>query len=201
MCTRACVHICVPNTFCNHLLGTLYPVVTLCSRDGATSPVVCMRLLGMSAFMVAEIWARGLVSRDGNKKASTVADSMKSRGMFVLHATLFGRPSFQCSHVATLVHACLKCRSSIEFYNGLVHESKDPQYKTPLCVGWSTHPVNLDTNEVNTSIPPIPDGSEVEVLAVNGYESTVRDTATGHTYGLPVTWLVPKSVYTRLEPC
>ena len=68
MCTRACVHICVPNMFCSHLLGTLYPVVTLCSRDGATSPVVCMRLLGMSAFMVAEVWARGLVSREDNDK-------------------------------------------------------------------------------------------------------------------------------------
>ena len=61
--------------------------------------------------------------------------------------------------------------------------------------------MNPDTNEVDTSIPPIPDGSEVQVLTVDGYESTVRDTATGHTYELPVTWLVPKSVYTRMETC
>ena len=143
-----------------------------------------------------------VVATGGNHRAPTIADSMKSRGMYVLHATLFGRPSFQCSHVATLVHACLKCSSSIEFYNGLVHESKDPQYKTPLCVGWFCPLlVNPDTNEVDTSIPPIPDGSEVQVLTVNGYESIVRDTATGHTYALPVTWLVPKSVYTRMETC
>ena len=43
-------------------------VVTLGTHDGATSPVVCMRRWGMSAFMVAEIWARGLVSREDNDK-------------------------------------------------------------------------------------------------------------------------------------
>ena len=88
----------------------------------------------------------------------------------------------------------------MEFYNGLVHESNNPPYKTPLCVGWSSV-VNLDTGEVDTSMPPIAAGSEVQVLTVNGYKSIVRDTATGQTYALPVTWLVPKSVYTRRERC
>ena len=138
--------------------------------------------------------------KGGNHRAPTVADSMKSRGRFVLHATLFTRPSLQCSHVATLVHACVKCSTSINFYNHLVRESNDPQYPTPLCVGWSSV-VNLDTGEVDTSIPPITAGSEVQVLTVNGYKSIVKDTATGQTYALPVTWLVPKSVYTRRERC
>ena len=88
----------------------------------------------------------------------------------------------------------------MDFYNALVHESKNPPYKTPLCVGWSSV-VNLGTGEADTSMPPITAGSEVQVLTVNGYQSTVRDTATGHTYALPVTWLVPKSVYTRRERC
>ena len=138
--------------------------------------------------------------KGGNHRAPTVANSMKSRGRFVLHATLSTRPSLQCSHVATLVHACVKCSTSINFYNHLVRESNDPQYPTPLCVGWSSV-VNLDTGEVDTSIPPITAGSEVQVLTVNGYKSIVKDTATGQTYALPVTWLVPKSVYTRRERC
>ena len=89
----------------------------------------------------------------------------------------------------------------MDFYNGLVHESKNPQYKTPLCVGWDCV-VNLDTREPDTSMQPVKAGAEVQVLTVNNqYESTVMDTATGHTYALPVTWLVPKSVYTRTETC
>ena len=138
--------------------------------------------------------------KGGNHRAPTVADSMKARGRFVLHATLRTRPSLPHKHVATLVHACVKCSTSIHFYNHLVRESNDPQYPTPLCVGWSSV-VNLDTGEVDTSMPPITAGSEVQVLTVNGYKSIVKDTATGQTYALPVTWLVPKSVYTRRERC
>ena len=130
----------------------------------------------------------------GNDRAPTVADSMKSRGRVVLHATL--EPSLQCSHVATLVHACVKCSSSTEFYNRLVSESQDSQYKTPLCVGWSSA-VNVDgTWQLDTSRPQA--GSEVQLLQVKGSESIVMDTTTGHTYVLPVTWLLPKSVLTAM---
>ena len=48
-------------------------------------------------------------------------------------------------------------------------------------------------------MPPITAGSEVQVLKANGRESIVIDTATGRTCALPVTWLLPKSVYTRRE--
>ena len=134
--------------------------------------------------------------KGGNHRAPTVADSMKARGRFVLHATLRTRPSLPHKHVATLVHACVKCSSSIEFYNGLVRESQDPQYKTPLCVGWSSA-VNVDgTWQLDTSRPQA--GAEVQLLQVKGAESTVMDTTTGHTYVLPVTWLLPKSVLTAM---
>ena len=137
--------------------------------------------------------------KGGNHRAPTVADSMKSTGRLVLHATLGTRPSLPHKHVATLVHACVKCSSSIEFYNGLVRESQDPQYKTPLCVGWCST-VNVDGIwHVDTSRPQA--GSEVQVLKANGRESIVIDTATGRTCALPVTWLLPKSVYTRRERC
>ena len=164
------------------------------NHDGFNKPKdACESTLGK--YGIALVACKG-----GNHRAPTVADSMKARGRFVLHATLCTRPSLPHKHVATLVHACVQCRSSIDFYNHLVREPEDPQYPTPLCIGWSSF-VNLDTGEVDTSWPPITAGSEVEVIKVNGYKSTVRDTATGHTYALPVTWLVPKSVYTCRERC
>ena len=118
---------------------------------------------------------------------------MRSEGRLVIHATLSTRRAFHCTHIAALVHACVRCSNGLDFYRRLIRESEDPEYELQLCVGWT--PGDVDRSEANTIMSFVRAGAEVQVLVKRGYECTVRDKETRDTYTLPATWLIPKRVY------
>ena len=134
-----------------------------------------------------------VVCKGGNHRSPTVAHIMRSEGRFVIHATLFTRRAFHCTHIAALVHACVRCSNGVDFYSRLIRESEDPNYELQLCVGWT--PGDVETREADTSMSFVREGAEVQVLDTCGYECTVRDKETRYTYTLPATWLIPKRVY------
>ena len=138
-----------------------------------------------------------VLCKGGNHRSPTVANSMKQPGRIVIHSTLFTRPPFCGEHIATLVHACIKCENSLEFYSELIRNSKDSQQNTQLCVGWNAG--NVETQKVDTKVPFLSAGAEVEVLDTCDHSCLVKDKTTGCSCELPVTWLLHKHVYMRRE--
>ena len=138
-----------------------------------------------------------VMCKGGNHRAPTVADCLKRKGRFVIHATLATRRAFCCTHIATLVHACVRCSNGVEFYSRLIRESEDLRCESQLCVGWDA--ADLETCEVDPTVSFLRAGSNVQVLEMRGCECLVRDRETGHTCALPVTWLVPRCVYMERE--
>ena len=135
--------------------------------------------------------------KGGNHRAPTVADYMKRGCRFIVHATLCTRRPQLCSEdVAVLVHACMKSKSGDRFYWELSQKLQAKKCKMQLCVGWHMGDASTGERDINIWAPKA--GTKVQVLVVHGEWCKVKD-RTGYTYTIPITWLIPSSVFANKE--
>ena len=127
----------------------------------------------------------------GNHRSPTVANELSCRGRYTVHATL-GGSYVPAAHVAALVHACVRGENTAEFYMDFIVASRNSATRFQLCIGWTS--INLDTRRPNEDALCVEHGTEVQVLETDAHMCIVEAEGTGHTYILPVTWLLPKSV-------
>jgi len=138
-----------------------------------------------------------VMCKGGNHRAPTIADSMKSPGRFIIHATLRTRQSICPKDIEVLVHACVQSSSTENFYSQLTRDLMEKKYITRLCVGWQVG--DLATGKWDTSNKFPEAGVEVEVQSVSDYWCTVKVKDSEYIFKLPITWLVPLCVYERRE--
>ena len=135
--------------------------------------------------------------KGGNHRSPTVASELKDIGRFVVHATLRTRLPLCFEDIASLVHACVVCSSRSAFYDSLIRDSEDAESDMQLCVGWTA--ADLKTHEVDARASYVEAGANVCILKTFEDWCCVKDNETGHTCTIPVTWLVPNSVFLRRE--
>ena len=138
-----------------------------------------------------------VMCKGGNHRAPTIADSMKRRGRFIIHATLRTRQYICPKDIEVLVHACVQSSTTENFYSQLTKDLVAKKYITRLCVGWQVG--DLATGKWDTSNQFPEAGVEVEVQSVSDCWCTVKEKESEGTFTLPITWFVPTCVYKRRE--
>ena len=135
--------------------------------------------------------------KGGNHRAPTIADSMKRRGRFIIHATLRTRKPICPQHIEALVHACVQSSSTENFYKQLTKDLVGKKYITRLCAGWQAGDLATGKSDTSNQFPKA--GVDVEVQSVSDCLCTVKVKDSEGIFTLPITWLVHTCVYERME--